>query len=83
LRKKKENVLASASHDGGPASICHPSGSTDVLTPHWHAATEHPEFDAWEWPAPERLPDLIAPFKRQLHRDVLAEFREHRSANQS
>ncbi len=41
------------------------------------AATEHPEFDAWEWVAPERLPDLIVPFKRQLYLDVLAEFREH------
>lgn len=39
-------------------------------------ATEHPEFDAWEWVAPARLPDLIVPFKRQLYRDVLAEFRE-------
>jgi putative (di)nucleoside polyphosphate hydrolase len=40
-------------------------------------ATEHPEFDAWEWVEPERLPDLIVPFKRQLYRDLLAEFREH------
>jgi len=37
-------------------------------------ATEHPEFDAWEWVEPERLPELIVPFKRQLYRDVLAEF---------
>jgi putative (di)nucleoside polyphosphate hydrolase len=36
-------------------------------------ATEHPEFDAWEWVAPERLPELIVPFKRQLYLDVLAE----------
>ena len=47
------------------------------------AATEHPEFDAWEWVKPERLPDLIVPFKRQLYLDVLAEFREHWSPNQS
>jgi putative (di)nucleoside polyphosphate hydrolase len=40
-------------------------------------ATDHPEFDAWEWVEPGRLPDLIVPFKRQLYRDVLAEFREH------
>ncbi|HEV2301450.1 MAG TPA: RNA pyrophosphohydrolase [Stellaceae bacterium] len=39
-------------------------------------ATPHPEFDAWRWVAPERLPDLIVSFKRQLYRDVLAEFRE-------
>ena len=41
------------------------------------AATEHPEFDAWEWVAPERLPDLIVPFKRHLYLAVLAEFRQH------
>ncbi len=40
-------------------------------------ATEHPEFDAWRWAAPEQLPELIVPFKRQLYIDVLAEFREH------
>ena len=40
-------------------------------------ATEHPEFDAWEWVEPQRLPDLIVPFKRPLYRNVLAEFREH------
>jgi putative (di)nucleoside polyphosphate hydrolase len=41
------------------------------------AAAEHPEFDAWEWVPPERLPELIVPFKRALYLDVLAEFREH------
>jgi putative (di)nucleoside polyphosphate hydrolase len=40
-------------------------------------ATEHPEFDTWQWVAPERLPELIVPFKRQLYIDILAEFREH------
>jgi putative (di)nucleoside polyphosphate hydrolase len=40
------------------------------------AAHPHPEFDAWEWVAPARLPGLIVPFKRQLYLDVLAEFRE-------
>ena len=39
------------------------------------ATTEHPEFDAWEWIMPARLPDLIVPFKRQLYLNVLAEFR--------
>ncbi|HYZ40061.1 MAG TPA: RNA pyrophosphohydrolase [Stellaceae bacterium] len=38
--------------------------------------TEHPEFDAWLWVAPARLPELIVPFKRQLYFDVLAEFRD-------
>jgi putative (di)nucleoside polyphosphate hydrolase len=40
-------------------------------------ATEHPEFDAWQWVAPDRLPDLIVSFKRRLYIDILAEFREH------
>jgi putative (di)nucleoside polyphosphate hydrolase len=40
-------------------------------------ATEHPEFDAWEWVAPERLPELIVPFKRRIYLDVLTEFREY------
>jgi putative (di)nucleoside polyphosphate hydrolase len=39
------------------------------------AAHAQPEFDAWEWVAPARLPDLIVPFKRQLYLDILAEFR--------
>jgi putative (di)nucleoside polyphosphate hydrolase len=40
------------------------------------AAHAYPEFDAWEWIMPERLPELIVPFKRRLYLDVLAEFRE-------
>lgn len=38
-------------------------------------ASEHPEFDAWRWVEPERLPELIVAFKRQLYIDVLSEFR--------
>jgi putative (di)nucleoside polyphosphate hydrolase len=38
-------------------------------------ATEHPEFDAWKWIQPERLPEVIVPFKRQLYINILAEFR--------
>jgi putative (di)nucleoside polyphosphate hydrolase len=38
-------------------------------------ATEHPEFDAWQWVAAAQLPELIVPFKRQLYLDVLEEFR--------
>jgi putative (di)nucleoside polyphosphate hydrolase len=40
-------------------------------------ATEHPEFDLWQWVAPTRLPVLIVPFKRQLYLDILAEFSGH------
>ncbi|HKF72782.1 MAG TPA: RNA pyrophosphohydrolase [Stellaceae bacterium] len=38
--------------------------------------TEHPEFKAWRWIAPTELPRLIVPFKRQVYRDVLVEFRK-------
>ncbi|MBV9587069.1 MAG: RNA pyrophosphohydrolase [Alphaproteobacteria bacterium] len=47
------------------------------IDPDINPATEHPEFDAWEWVEPSRLPELIVPFKRQLYRDLLAEFADH------
>ena len=37
-------------------------------------ATAHPEFREWKWVEPERLPDLIVPFKRDLYRRLLIEF---------
>jgi len=40
-------------------------------------ATAHQEFKAWDWIAPETLPDVIVPFKQQLYRDVLAAFAPH------
>jgi putative (di)nucleoside polyphosphate hydrolase len=40
-------------------------------------ATEHPEFDCWQWVAPHRVPELIVPFKRQLYLDILDEFRRY------
>jgi len=39
-------------------------------------ATEHPEFDAWQWVAAAALPELIVPFKRRLYLDILDEFRD-------
>ncbi|WP_029012005.1 RNA pyrophosphohydrolase [Niveispirillum irakense] len=38
-------------------------------------ATEHPEFDAWQWVDVEALPRLIVPFKRAIYDAVVAEFR--------
>jgi putative (di)nucleoside polyphosphate hydrolase len=38
-------------------------------------ATGHPEFDAWQWVAIDRLVDLIVPFKRDVYNEVVAEFR--------
>jgi putative (di)nucleoside polyphosphate hydrolase len=40
-------------------------------------ATEHPEFRAWKWVEPERLPDLIVPFKRDLYGRLLREFADY------
>jgi putative (di)nucleoside polyphosphate hydrolase len=40
-------------------------------------ATEHPEFDAWQWAESARLPEMIVPFKRELYLAVLDEFRTH------
>jgi putative (di)nucleoside polyphosphate hydrolase len=40
-------------------------------------ATEHPEFDAWEWVRAERLSELIVPFKRALYVAVLDELRRY------
>jgi putative (di)nucleoside polyphosphate hydrolase len=40
-------------------------------------ATTQPEFSAWKWVEPKQLPDLIVPFKRDLYRRLLTEFREH------
>ncbi|GAA4006837.1 RNA pyrophosphohydrolase [Sphingomonas humi] len=40
-------------------------------------ATAHPEFDAWKWVEAAALPDLIVPFKRDLYRQLIAQFQEH------
>ncbi|MBM3517285.1 MAG: RNA pyrophosphohydrolase [Alphaproteobacteria bacterium] len=36
--------------------------------------TPHREFIAWRWLEPERLPEVIVPFKRNLYKALLAEF---------
>lgn len=38
-------------------------------------AHDPPEFCEWQWVQPERLPDLIVPFKKPVYRAVLDEFR--------
>ena len=40
-------------------------------------ATGDPEFREWMWIEPERLPDLIVPFKRDLYRRLIGEFRPY------
>jgi putative (di)nucleoside polyphosphate hydrolase len=50
--------------------LCRYLGQDDAID----LATPEPEFRAWRWAAPETLPELIVPFKRQLYHDVLAAF---------
>ncbi len=38
-------------------------------------ATEHPEFNAWKWVPADVLVDVIVPFKRDIYRQVVDEFR--------
>lgn len=35
---------------------------------------EKAEFEEWDWKPMRRLPDLIVPFKRELYKQVVAEF---------
>lgn len=40
-------------------------------------ATRHQEFRAWRWVGPDQLENLIVPFKKELYRNVVAEFAPH------
>ena len=40
-------------------------------------ATPKPEFREWRWVDPEKLPELIVPFKREMYRRLLREFADH------
>lgn len=37
-------------------------------------ATEHPEFEDWQWMAPDELVSLAVPFKKDVYRKLMAEF---------
>lgn len=39
--------------------------------------TRHQEFRAWRWSAPSDLEAMIVPFKKELYRNVVAEFSPH------
>ena len=39
-------------------------------------ATADPEFCDWKWVAPDRLPDMIVPFKRDMYRALVDSFRQ-------
>ncbi len=39
--------------------------------------TKHPEFCDWKWVEPDKLPDLIVPFKRDLYHRLLREFSDY------
>jgi putative (di)nucleoside polyphosphate hydrolase len=40
-------------------------------------AAEHPEFREWKWVEPQRLPELIVPFKRGLYERLLRDFADY------
>jgi putative (di)nucleoside polyphosphate hydrolase len=40
-------------------------------------ATSHPEFRDWKWVEPQRLPELIVDFKRDLYRHLLQRFADY------
>lgn len=40
-------------------------------------ATEHPEFDRWQWSRADEMIASIVPFKRAVYETVVAEFRDH------
>jgi putative (di)nucleoside polyphosphate hydrolase len=46
-------------------------GSDADITPE---RVSHPEFDAWQWVAPDRLVALAVTFKRHIYESVVAEF---------
>jgi putative (di)nucleoside polyphosphate hydrolase len=39
-------------------------------------ATAHAEFSRWQWVMPDRLPQIIVPFKKRLYENIVAEFGE-------
>ncbi|MEO5808788.1 MAG: RNA pyrophosphohydrolase [Sphingomicrobium sp.] len=39
-------------------------------------ATAHPEFNAWQWVEPHRLPAMIVPFKRDMYAKIIEGFGE-------
>ena len=39
--------------------------------------TSHQEFRAWRWSPPSDLEAMIVPFKKELYRNVVAEFAPH------
>jgi putative (di)nucleoside polyphosphate hydrolase len=53
--------------------LCRFLGTDDDV----NIATRNPEFNDWKWVAPSELPELIVPFKRDLYRRLLEEFRDH------
>ena len=40
-------------------------------------ATEIPEFESWQWMAPEDLVSLAVPFKQNVYRALMESFKDH------
>ena len=39
--------------------------------------TEEPEFESWQWMSPAKLIELAVPFKQEVYRALLDEFKDH------
>ena len=39
--------------------------------------TEEPEFESWQWMSPAKLIELAVPFKQEVYRVLLDEFKDH------
>jgi putative (di)nucleoside polyphosphate hydrolase len=42
---------------------------------HINISTAHPEFMDWKWQNLDQLPELIVPFKRDLYKALVEEFK--------
>ena len=51
-----------------------PDTEIDIARP--GGGKHKPEFSAWRWEQLDRLPDLVAEFKRDVYRAVVAAFRD-------
>jgi putative (di)nucleoside polyphosphate hydrolase len=39
--------------------------------------TAHPEFSDWKWEDVNKIEDSIVPFKQELYREIVTEFKAH------
>ena len=65
-------AIADRPRNGSCFDSCGPEKEIDVRRP--AGGAHDAEFDDWRWERFERLPDLVAPFKREVYEAVAAAF---------